>query len=399
MSPAARTRLRHSAPTVVILAAAAVTAAAGRPQAGGLIVLGVVVGLALGIDIDLPWGGKVPLGYTLLVASIVVVEPIEAVLVLTSAALAIAADAGRRSILLTIAVGGVAATLTRIALVRAGPFGGADLDVLSRTALIGGAFLGADLLLGRRHLQRVWPLYVTLLSAAALVAIASTKSPALGVVALVPLFVTKFSFGRFASARNTYAQTTQALSLLPEVAGLSPLGHGERTALYARAVAERSGLDLTSIDRVATAARLHHLGYISLHEQEERDGPPDVAELRRVSGELLRGTGFLSAIAEVVEDSQESDGVDPGMEAAIVQVCSAFDDASQSEPGTDPYAAVLARYPTGNRAAAARALSTLQERRPGLLAEGREASAVLAGAVSGGSDESEKAGQTTQRGH
>ncbi len=392
MSPAAEAQIRRSVPVAVLLVAAAIAAASGQPQAGGLIVLGVVVGLALGIDIDLPWGGQVPLGYTLLVAAIVLVEPLEAVLVLTSAAIGIVFDAGRRSILVTIAVGGAVAVLTRIALVRVGPFGGADLDVLVRTALIGGAFLGADLLLGRRHLQRVWPLYVTLLSAAALLAIAATKSPALGAVALVPLFVTKYSFGRFASARATYAQTTQALSLLPEVAGLSPLGHGERTALYARAVAERSGLDLTSVERVATAARLHHIGYISLHEPEERDGPPDVAELRRVSGELLRNTGFLSGIAEVVEDSQEADGVDPGLEAAIVQVCSAFDDASQSDSGADPYAVVVERYPTGNRAAAARVLSILRDRRPGLLAEGREASAVLAGVVSGVSDEGDQKG-------
>src|SRR5205085_900639 len=78
-------------------------------------------------------------------------------------------------------------------------------------------------------------------------------------VAVVPLVLTRFAFDRYAAAQAAYQQTIKALSIVPEIAGVTPLGHGERSALYAVAVSRKFGLSDDSVDRAATAARLHHI--------------------------------------------------------------------------------------------------------------------------------------------
>ena len=124
-----------------------------------------------------------------------------------------------------------------------------NTKILLCVVLGGVAFLTADLLTARFTSvpgeERVsagsaWPVYVTLLSAAALLALAdrfehdgSTGSPWMSAIAFCPLLITRFSFERYAQASSTYRQTIQALSIVPEVAGMSRPGHGERTAVYA----------------------------------------------------------------------------------------------------------------------------------------------------------------------
>jgi hypothetical protein len=330
------------------------------------------------LDVDLPGGGQVPLGYALLIAGIVLLDPMVG-LVLTGVGVGLAVlHPERRTMLLTVAGGGWSACAISWAIRSVG--GGTattDLWTLLHVGLAGTAFLGVDALVEHRQWRRVAPVYLALGCAAALLAIASRHSAALGLVAAVPLLVTKYSFGRFADIRRTYAQTTRALSLLPEVAGLTPLGHGERTAVYAAAVATHLGFDLHAVDRIATAARLHHIGHISLHEPEERIGPLDAAELQRVSGELLRETGFLDDVAEIVERCQDVGPAATEMEPAIVRVCSTLDDLVEAGM-VDPFAAVVRHHPVGAERTAAIALMALNDRRPDLVADARAASRILA---------------------
>jgi hypothetical protein len=334
----------------------------------------------------------VPLGSSPLIAVVTLVDAPQAAVVLAVAVavlvpLRATRAAGRRTLVLACAAGGALA-IGAIQLVRlASPASdAAPAMVLVEVGVAGAAFLAADAWFERRALRRVAPLYLTLLSAAALLAMAYRQSPALALVAAVPLLVTKYSFGRFTDIRRTYAQTTQALSLLPEVAGLTPLGHGERTAVYASALAVELGFDDAAADRIATAARLHHLGHISLHEPEERTGPVDPAELRRVSGDLLRETGFLHDLATLVEHAQP--GGDPArtpLDAAVIRVCSTLDDLTENVVGAggDPFAAVLAAHPSGAERTAAIALLRLHDARPELVDEARAASRQLALVASG----------------
>ena len=330
------------------------------------------------LDVDLPGGGTVPLGYALLVAGIVLLDPLAGVVV-TAVGVALALlHRERRTMLLTVAGGGWSACAVSWAFrsVHDAAAAGPDLDTLLHVAATGVAFLAVDALVERRRLRRVAPVYLTLLCAAALLAVASRQSAAFALVAAVPLLVTKYSFGRFADIRRTYAQTTKALSLLPEVAGLTPLGHGERTAVYAAALATSLGFDLPVVDRIATAARLHHIGHISLHEPEERTGPVDADELQRVSGELLRETGFLDDVAVLVERCQDIGPVATDLESAIVRVCSTLDDLVEAGM-VDPFSAVVVQHPEGLERTAAIALIALQDRRPDLVADAQASSRIL----------------------
>ena len=183
-----------------------------------------------------------------------------------------------------------------------------------------------------------WPVYITLLSAAALLALAdrfehngSTGSPWMSAIAFAPLLITRFSFERYAQASRTYRQTIQALSIVPEVAGLSRPGHAERTATYAAALADELGLSGDDRDRVITAARLHRIGYICLDgDEEEAPEAIDPRRVARVGAAMLRETGFLNPVADLVEEVEmESSG---SLGAAIVRVASRFDDHVIEDP-------------------------------------------------------------------
>ena len=341
-------------------------------------------GRGVWLDVDLPGGGTVPLAYALLIAGIVVLAPPAAAVAIAGAATLALLHPDRGRMLLIVAGGGWSATAVSAGYrVVAGRVSVTDLDTLLHVLVVGAAFLGVDALVEGRHLRRVLPVYLTLLCAAALLAIASRQSAALALVAIVPLLATKYSFGRFAAIRQTYAQTTKALSLLPEVAGLTPLGHGERTAVYAAALAASLGFDLPDVDRIATSARLHHIGHISLHEPEERTGPIDADELRRVSGELLRETGFLDDVAALVERCQDHGPPATDLDAAIVRVCSTLDDVVEAGM-LDPFSAVVVQHPTGLERTAAIALLALHGRRPDLVADAHAASRALTAVAAGG---------------
>jgi hypothetical protein len=379
-------RVAAASVAVVFLMAIAL-AIAGETRLAVLTLLSLIVTSGLLLEVDLPWGGKVPLGHALLIALAVVAQPAEAAAVgLVGIALAVPFGKRVRDLLPVLLAAAAADGVIGLARMVVPDTMAADVEAVLEVACAGAAYLAVDLVVARRDARRVWPLYVTLLCAAALLAVAYQRSPALSIIAAVPLLVTRYSFERFTSAREAYAQTTQALSLLPEVAGLTPLGHGERTAVYATALGEELGLEPARVSRLATAARLHHIGYISLHEPEAREAPLDLAELGKLSGDLLRETGFLADVGELVEQAQSGREVE-GIEAAVIRVCSTLDDiagALGDVAAADPFAEALRRHDSGLERTAAIALLRLHDRRPSIVDDARAASRTLAQVAAGG---------------
>lgn len=388
------------APGVALASAAVAFVFQGHDRLATLAIAALIVGGASLLEVDLPWGGRVPLGYAALIAVAVLLAPIDSVTVAVAAILVVFPFRPRWRDLLPMIGGSGAAAVAAVGAEAALGAGSADVVVLLEVVVVGVAFLGVDLAVGRRRLDQVAPLYVTLLCAAALLAVAYEQRAELAIVAAVPLLVTRYSFGRFAQARRTYAQTTQALSLLPEVAGLTPLGHGERTAVYAGALADALGFDPPAADRITTAARLHHIGYISLHEPEERDGPIDSSELGRVSAELLRETGFLSDVAELVEQVQLEDGPAATLDAAVIRVASTLDDVTAGGAGgSDAAEALLRRHPVGLDRTAAIALLRLHDLRPEIVSEASDASRLLAMVAGAGATRSDVHHHAEDPGH
>jgi len=334
--------------------------------------LGLLVAAGLLLVVKGP-DGPVPLGYALLIAVAGLASASTYFVVAAFALLAAAptlvsrhgrAGAVRRLVVwlsASVAAGSAAAAARFVA-----P-GDSAMWILAYTVVAGVAFLGTDFFARNwraapgsepTSLRRAAPVYLSILCAAGLTAVAYLHGQELlSLVALLPLILTKFAFDRYAAADEAYQQTIKALSIVPEVAGVTPFGHGERSAAYAVALARRLGLPDDATDRVATAARLHHIGYVTLDDPLEAMENRDRDYLSRLGGDILRETQFLADIGGLVE-TVDAEQVQPmTREAAVLRVASAFDHLVLENPGraegavqllasqqSDPYgsAAVLA---------------------------------------------------------
>jgi hypothetical protein len=350
----------------------------------GLVAL---VAFALLLEVELPWGGTVSMGHAVVIAFAGRLSVTDFLVVVGLAFALILLPQIRRygplqgfmgiGVLGAAAGAGLLGRLVANALVS-------TWSVDHRTAVVapvvlaGVAYIAVVLALqyslpaGGRRL-RGWRsavnVYASLLCAAVLLALASERSTALGAVTLVPLLILRFSFRRYFDARQTYLQTTQALSMIPEVAGLTPLGHGERTAVYAGALAEWLEFSPPQIDAVATLARLHHIGQIAYPDFPDRPyGPND--EERRLVGEagtdILAGTGFLKEVAPLVAALHSGAPSEITPIQALVRVASTLDDLVGPDPSglSDAVVGLLARHETGIERTVALKLAQLCDAHP-----------------------------------
>jgi hypothetical protein len=183
-------------------------------------------------------------------------------------------------------------------------------------------------------LSESWPVHLSLLCAAGLIAVGYQQDGVwMAMVALLPLLLTRFAFDRYAAAQQAYRQTIKALSIVPEVAGVTPLGHGERSAVYAVALARRLGLTTEAVDRIATAARLHHIGYVTLDDPQQATHSSDRHLLSRLGGDILRETQFLADVGDLVESVHSADPRFRSREAAVLRVAASFDHLVGEDPG------------------------------------------------------------------
>jgi hypothetical protein len=321
-----------------------------------LAALTVVTAVSLLLDVHLPQGGSVPLGYAVLIALAYLLPGGDYLLVLLFSVLLALPVLNRRlgalgagTTALRWLLAALSAGVTAHLVAGLGLGGDHNTKILVCVVFGGVSFLTADLLTARFasvpgeervNAGSAWPVYITLLSAAALLALAdrfehggSTGSPWLSAIAFCPLLITRFSFERYAQASSTYRQTIQALSIVPEVAGMSRPGHGERTAVYAATLADELGVIGEDRERVVTAARLHRIGYICLgDEEEEAPESVDPRRVARVGAEMLRQTRFLRPVADLVEEVELHSPEGGTLDAAIVRIASRFDDHVAEEP-------------------------------------------------------------------
>lgn len=316
---------------VVVAIGAAALAVAGVDGAG-VVALGVLVGITLTLHMHLPRGGSIPMGHAVVIAAAFQLSamPFAAVCVVALGVARIVStrtkDGAFRAS--TAALGMIAAGLTAAAVHPHVP--DRDADGWAQAALlavlaIGCAYVVVDLVLERESDDWSWrattPVYVALISSAALLAMASDW---LLVFAALPLIITWYSFERYSAARRTYEQTIQALGIVPELAGHVAIGHGERTAAYARALVGRLEVPVTQRDHVVVAARLHHVGHVAVPDCEDTKPAIEDAVVASASGRILRESGFLPEIAALVESLAEPR--DDDILVATLRVASAFDD-------------------------------------------------------------------------
>ena len=309
-----------------------------------LAALGMLVASSLLVVVQAPIG-SVPLGYALVIA-LAELADVSTYFVVVGLALLVTVpvlvaryghDDGLRRLMrwsLASAACGGAAVAMRLLVVSSRP----DMALL-RVSAAGAVFLGVDLVLRTlfptptappMRFGDAWPVHISLLCAAGLLTVAYQHDPWMAALALIPLVLVKFAYDRYAAAKDAYRQTIKALSIVPEVAGVTPLGHGERSAAYAVALARQLGLSNDSVERLATAARLHHIGYVTLDDPEDARHHDNRILLAQLGGAILRETEFLADVGELVE-SVHGGGVE-SREAAVLQIATGFDHLVLEDP-------------------------------------------------------------------
>ncbi|MGI9585568.1 MAG: HD-GYP domain-containing protein [Acidimicrobiia bacterium] len=174
--------------------------------------------------------------------------------------------------------------------------------------------------------------------------------PVMGVwafaVAVLPYAFGHLAFERYHSTRVTYGQTIRALSQIPEVAGLAPLGHSTRTADLAVSVAQELGLHPNDVVELEYAALMHDVGRITLNEPAILKAGYTDEDIARWGAQIIAEAPYLHQVSSLVEQQHRpyrSPGVeidpDVPMASKIIKVASAYDQG-QIELGLSPVEAL-----------------------------------------------------------
>lgn len=190
-------------------------------------------------------------------------------------------------------------------------------------------------------------LSTALVISGALIALAGT---AIGIAALplflFPLILTYFAVQRFASIRTTYRETIGALSSLTDVAGYTLAGHGERVSTLSVAMGRDLGLSSRALTDLEYAALLHDLGQVALRAPIPSGAtvmaaPADQQRIAHDGAEIVRSTGVLDTVAEVLEAQTapyrqvREFGQDLPMSSRIIKVANAYDDIAGPDGSHD----------------------------------------------------------------
>ena len=165
-------------------------------------------------------------------------------------------------------------------------------------------------------------------------------------VALPPFAFAYIAFQRTAEAQSTYDQTIRALSRIPEVAGLSPDGHSDRTAAMAVAIGQELGMTPHEIQDLEYASRMHDIGRITLNEPNILKAGFSEDDIARWGSEIISEARYLSNVATLVRLQHQpyrrpGEQKDPNVPLAskVIRASSAFDHAI-NEMGFSPLEAL-----------------------------------------------------------
>jgi HD-GYP domain-containing protein (c-di-GMP phosphodiesterase class II) len=118
--------------------------------------------------------------------------------------------------------------------------------------------------------------------------------------------LTQFAFRRFVGIRATYRQSIRTLSRLTDRAGYTTPGHSERVAELSVAVGRELAMSERELLDLEYAALLHDIGQVALVEPIPGGAtvlaaPADQRRIARDTVDIVRETGVLDAVAEILE--------------------------------------------------------------------------------------------------
>jgi hypothetical protein len=207
-------------------------------------------------------------------------------------------------------------------------------------------FLWAFVTFGRRRISRRylwllavkdWMVALSLLATGTLFGLVYGRIDLWAAVAVVavPYAFAHLAFHRYQDARTTYWQTIRALSRIPEVAGLSPDGHGDRTSAMAVAVGQRLGLSPDDVEDIRFAAMMHDIGRVTLNEPNIIRMGFTEEDIARWGAEIIAESPYLEQIAHLVQQQHhpyrrpgEYKDLELPMASKVIKATSAYDHAT-----------------------------------------------------------------------
>jgi response regulator RpfG family c-di-GMP phosphodiesterase len=166
-----------------------------------------------------------------------------------------------------------------------------------------------------------------------------------------PLLVIQFAFRRYAGIRATYLQTVRALAQVTEVGGYVESGHSRRVSRLALAIGRELGMPEPDLLNLEYAALMHDIGQLSLVEPIPGGAtllvsPADARRIAEFGAEVIRQTGVLDTVAELVRcQSLPAFGgpKTPPLGSKVIRAANAFDDLVSGSADRDRTAAAIAR--------------------------------------------------------
>ena len=207
---------------------------------------------------------------------------------------------------------------------------GDPLGTIAQIALAGLAFSGVNLVLGvslaslrtQTPSGRIWALGVgnVVVGVVALVPLGWLMSEIAQKVGLwgaflflVPLYLARFSFSKYAETRELFLGTIQALSQAIDAKDGFTRGHADRVSRIAGAIARELGLSEKQIDEIELAGLLHDIGKIGVEDRvlmKPSRLDPDETELMRrhpiYGASILEPSAALRPLVPIVLHHHEN---------------------------------------------------------------------------------------------
>ncbi|MGW4963748.1 HD-GYP domain-containing protein [Nonomuraea sp. NPDC004186] len=201
----------------------------------------------------------------------------------------------------------------------------------------------------RDEVNMAFPLGAAVASSGVLLALATHSMDLVALLVFAaPLLVTQVAFRKYAGIRATYLQTVRALSRVTEVGGYVEPGHSRRVSRLAVAIGRELGMSEPELLELEYASLMHDIGQLSLRDPipggatvlTEPDQARRIAEL---GAEVIRQTGVLDRVADVVRRQCDPIIDDPPLSSRIIKVANAYDDLVGPSTDRDRAGAALER--------------------------------------------------------
>ncbi|WP_336215729.1 HD-GYP domain-containing protein [Nonomuraea sp. LPB2021202275-12-8] len=205
----------------------------------------------------------------------------------------------------------------------------------------------------RDELNVTFPLGAAVASSGVLLALATHSMDLVALLVFAaPLLVTQVAFRKYAGIRATYLQTVRALSRVTEVGGYVEPGHSRRVSRLAVAIGRELGMAEPELLELEYAALMHDIGQLSLRDPIPGGAtvltdPEQARRIAELGAEVIRQTGVLDRVADLVSRQCDPVGEDPPLSSRIIKVANAYDDLLGGSTDRDRAGAALERLRLG----------------------------------------------------